>query len=134
VNRLCGCGCGGTLTTQKKYLVGHNRRKLTEKQVAEIRRKFETGDYYQVELAKLYNISQNAMSKIVRGVSWLDMASDTTPRIKTVVHENGVITQSFKDSANRKQITTIDTKNEHVIEALLHLGWKQPEEYKNEDN
>ena len=45
-------------------------RKLSPAQVAEIREKYATGKYKQEQLAKEYNVCQQAISKVVRSESY----------------------------------------------------------------
>ncbi|KPI33255.1 hypothetical protein OV450_1343 [Actinobacteria bacterium OV450] len=64
------------------YAVGRNgtpdrtgeanpRRKLTEREVEEIRQRYRAGGVRQVDLAEEYGVSQNNVSCIVRGENWV---------------------------------------------------------------
>jgi hypothetical protein len=48
----------------------HHNAKLNRNKVAEIRREYAAGGVTQKELAKRYEISQSAVSLVVRGVLW----------------------------------------------------------------
>lgn len=48
----------------------HGRSKLTEKQILEIKNLYNTGSYFQKELAEMFNISQTQISKILLSQSW----------------------------------------------------------------
>lgn len=48
----------------------NGQAKLTKKKVREIRRKYETGEYYQYELAEKYNVSDAHISDIVNYKKW----------------------------------------------------------------
>ena len=45
--------------------------KLTEKKVLEIRNLYKTGQYFQRELAEIFNVSVNSIRKIVNRYSWI---------------------------------------------------------------
>lgn len=47
-----------------------NWAKLTDEQVLEIRQKYATGNYRQLDLAILYGVRQPLISQIIRHVSW----------------------------------------------------------------
>lgn len=47
----------------------HGSAKLTEKQVIKVRRLYASG-LRQVDVAKLFNIGQSHVSKLIRGESW----------------------------------------------------------------
>lgn len=48
----------------------HGRSKLTEKNILEIKRLYNTGDYYQSDLGKLFNISHQEISRIINNKRW----------------------------------------------------------------
>jgi hypothetical protein len=52
-----------------KYSAAANQR-LTEKQVKEIRRKYPSGNYTQLELAKFYGVTQTCISDILVFKTW----------------------------------------------------------------
>lgn len=56
----------GTMCTAEK----HGRSKLTWKKVRLLRRLFQSGDFSQETLAKIFQVSQTHVSEIVRGISW----------------------------------------------------------------
>jgi len=48
----------------------HHRAVLTEKEVREIKQKYRTGKYMQIQLAEEYVVPRYNISKIVNGVLW----------------------------------------------------------------
>lgn len=46
------------------------QRRLTAEDVAEIRRLYATGQWWQKTLAREFGVSQPQISKIVRGLQW----------------------------------------------------------------
>jgi hypothetical protein len=70
---------------QSKNGASAPRAKLTSDQVIEARRLYHNHTLYQYELARMFGVSQAAMSKIVRGETYPDSASisgapDAPPR------------------------------------------------------
>lgn len=47
---------------------------VTRADVPEIKRKYATGDYSQTQLAKMYNVTQPQISKIINGTRWQQYA------------------------------------------------------------
>ena len=66
----------GDITTGKTWKLERKKfdrcRKLTIKQVQEIRELHKTGKYLQLELAKTYNVDQTLISAIVRNKIWIE--------------------------------------------------------------
>lgn len=48
----------------------HGRHKLTWEQVDEIRRVYQTRKISQRELARLFNVSQTTIYRVIRNVNW----------------------------------------------------------------
>ena len=61
---------------QIKNGIVHNRSKLTNKQVIEIRQKYATGDYFYKDLAKEYNVGKGQIGYIVRRDSWVHVTEE----------------------------------------------------------
>ena len=52
---------------------GHRSPKLSETAVGEIRARYRKGTVSQAELAKYYNVSQNAISAVLPRKTWKDL-------------------------------------------------------------
>jgi len=50
----------------------HGMAKLTNKEVQEIRKKYNTGKYLQKDLAEKYDVTQVQISQVVRNIHWND--------------------------------------------------------------
>ena len=73
-----------------RYGGKNGRGKLTIEQVLEIRRLFNTGKYYQKDLAKLFGISQTQVSSIVLRKSYSYLNDDgTIDESKTEIKHTG---------------------------------------------
>lgn len=64
---------GKTWNFERKYKRFDRNRKLTGKQVQEIRKLHKTGKYLQLELAKKYNVNQTLISAIIRNKIWKEL-------------------------------------------------------------
>ena len=54
----------------KKISENKRNAKLTIKEVNEIRSKYSTGEYTQIELARMYGLKKSGISDLLNGKTW----------------------------------------------------------------
>lgn len=58
--------------------VDHHGVKLTEKDIIQIRELYSTGEYFQKELARIYDVTQTTINGIVTGKQWKHVSGPVT--------------------------------------------------------
>ena len=120
---------------KKKSNVGEKNASsiLVEKQVKEMRAKYDSGKYSQKELAREYNVNQTTISGIVLGKSWSYLKENIKKSKKERVEDNIVIDIRKKYDTENYFIKDLAKEYNLGLKEIKHIIYLS-EKYINIDN